>query len=407
MTIICKPSSDIAPQVHIEKLYVPTSGTNVPGIFRNAQINTATGITRKNFYLVLEDFSQTLTITNSSGNSDITDYPIIRRNGDFQGTDTVLLQRGDYIRQLNLDYITDTDDDVKSSIGIAPGSNYLRYSTEWVASIINGNSSVYSGTSLNPSCWLAGEDLTGIPYSNTDGGQNGGQKNSGMITPRHLPGIENSKMSVGTVLTFSDGSTRTIIGVSNPYYSLGGDGLMYVLNANVSAGTKVYPVPGRWLFVTSELGNYFTIVNQHVGVRIGQDRNAFFTRVCDYSSSPNGKNSGPGFTDCIVSFMANSIKLDDNSIGFLPDQLIPEFTALGNFAHARAGDSGSAVFYKVASGLALAGIFHIDVGSIGGGPFMDEDFANALIVSANNNAVANGHARPPDYTVTVAPDPTA
>lgn len=391
MTIICKPSSDIAPQVHLLESYTSTGGTNVPGTFRDAQINTATGSTRKNKYYVSEDFLQTLTITNSSGNSDIANYPDIVRNGIFQGNDAVLLQRGDYIRQLNLNYITDTDANVVSSTGIKSGSNYLRYSTEWLASVINGNSSVYSGTSLNPLCWLAGEDLTGIPYSNTNGGQNGFQKNSGMITPRHLPGVDHFRMPVGTVLTFSDGSTRTIIGVSNNYQ----DALMYVLNANVSAGTKVYPVPGRWLFNISESGGFFTQASQFVGVFVNQFRIASFVRVCDFESSLKPSYDGTGFTDCATVIRFNTS---------FPDSIIPEFSAMSAFYYNPInGDSGSAIFFKVASGLALGSVLT----NTGTGPFMDEDFANALIVSANDNAVANGHARPPDYTVTVAPDPTA
>lgn len=388
MTIICKPSSDIAPQVHIEKSYIATGGTATPGIFRNAQISTITGSTAKNFYLVTEDFFQDLTITNSSGNSDITGYPTIQRNGDFQGIDTALLQRGDYIRQLNLNYTTVTNETIVVSTGIVSGSNYLRYSTEWLASVINGNQSVYSGTSLNPSCWLAGEDLTGIPYSNTDGGF---EKNSGMITPRHLPGVEHFKMPVGTVLTFSDGSTRTIIGRSAPY----GDALMYVLNANVSAGTKVYPVPGRWLFNISESGGLFTQASQFVGVFVNQFRNASFLRVCDFEPGTVQGSSGSGFTNCPY-----EIRFD----AAFYQQIIPEFSAMSAFYYgAIPNDSGSAIFFKVASGLALGSVF--SGSSVG--PFMDEDFANALIVSANDNAVVNGFARPPDYPVTVAADPTA
>jgi hypothetical protein len=388
MTIICQPSSEIAPQVHLEQSYVTTGGTSTAGTFRNAQITTITGSTAKNFYFVSEDFIQTLTKTNASGNSNIADYPTITRNGVFQGTDTVLLQRGDYIRQLNLNYTTITGNSVVSSTGIVSGSNYLRYSTEWLASVINGNSSVYSGTSLNPSCWLAGEDLTGIPYSNTNGG---GQKNSGMITPRHLPGVEHFKMDVGTVLTFSDGSTRTIIGRSAPYQ----DALMYVLNANVSAGTKVYPVPGRWLFNISESGGLFTQASQFVGVFVNQFRIASFVRVCDFESGTVQSSSGIGFTNCPY-----EIRFD----AFFPDQIIPQFSAMSSFYYrAVLGDSGSAIFFKVASGLALGSVFT----TLQSGPFMDEDFANALIISANDNAVANGHARPTDYTVTVAPDPTA
>lgn len=391
MTIICKPSSEISPQVHLLESSTSTGGTSTPSIFRNAQIATITGSTAKNFYFVSEDFIQTLTKTNPSGNSIIANYPTISRNGVFQGTDTVLLQSGDYIRQLNLNYTTITNATVVVSTGIKSGSNYLRYSTEWLASVINGNSSVYSGTSLNPSCWLAGEDLTGIPYSNTNGGQNGSQKNSGMITPRHLPGVEHFKMSVGTVLTFSDGSTRTIIGRSAPY----GDALMYVLNANVSAGTKVYPVPGRWLFNISESGGLFTQASQFVGVFVNQFRTASFLRVCDFQSGTVQGSSGTGFTNCPY-----EIRFD----AWFYEQIIPEFTAMSAFYYgAIPGDSGSAIFFKVASGLALGSVFSSSLG----GPFMDEDFANALIVSANDNAVANGHARPPDYTVTVAPDPTA
>jgi hypothetical protein len=391
MTIICKPSSEIAPQVHLEQSSVTTGGTTTPGTFRNAQIATITGSTAKNYYYVSEDFFQTLTKTNASGNSNIANYPTITRNGVFQGTDTVLLQRGDYIRQLNLNYTTITGATEVISTGIASGSNYLRYSTEWLASVINGNSSVYSGTSLNPSCWLAGEDLTGIPYSNTDGGQYGGQKNSGMITPRHLPGVEHFKMSVGTVLTFSDGSTRTIIGRSAPY----GDALMYVLNADVSAGTKVYPVPGRWLFNISESGGLFTQASQFVAVRVDQFRIASFLRVCDFESGTVLGSSGPGFTNCPY-----EIRVD----AWFDEQIIPQFTAMSAFYHdVISGDSGSAIFFKVASGLTLGSVFTTPLS----GPFMDENFANALIVGANDNAVANGHARPTDYTVTVAPDPTA
>lgn len=382
ISIICKPSAEVAPQVHLRNRLDVTGSEPVTDTFRNAEITIIDGGTAVNYYFVEEDFFQDLTVSNESGNSDISGYPTIRRNDSYEGEDSILLQRGDFKRRLNLAYSTQSADGAKASTGIADGDNYLRYSTEWLASVIDGNSAVYSGTSRNPSCWLAGEDLTGIPYSNTSGGS---QKNSGMISPRHLPGVKHFQMEVGTVLTFPDGSTRTIIGVSDPV----GDALMYLINADISAGTKVYPVPGRWLFITSESGVSFTTASQFVGVFVNRNRDASFVRVCDYESDSSPKIDGDGFADC-----ATTIRFD----ALWPEQIIPEFSSLSAYRIApNTGDSGSAIFFKVADGLALGAVFTSGLG----GPFMDEDFANALIVSADSNAgISTG------YTVTVSPDPT-
>jgi hypothetical protein len=391
MIIDCKTITETAPNVILRRRPVDPTGSATASDFRGAEIETYSGGEASFSYYVDEQTLQTNIVSNASGNTDISAYPLLTRVGDFDGMDTVLLTRGDFTRPLNLNFETTPISNAKSSVGITVAETYLRHSFEWLADMLDtqGEAAVYTGATRNAECWLD-EDLTGIPYSNSSGGA---QKNSAMITPRHLPGVLHYSMAVGDSVTFPDGSVRTIIGVSTSTAATG-DALMYAISAAVTAGTKVYPVAGRWLFVTDENGTFETS-SQFVGVYVNRNRDASFVRVCDYESSNYAKVTGDGFADCITTIRFNAL---------WPEQILPEFTAYDSYRIAPdTGDSGSAIFVPVADGLALASCFTSPLA----GPFWDEDFVNALIVSANDDAVANGFTRPTDYTVTVAADPTA
>jgi len=401
MTILCKPMSEMAPKVHLRNnIVVASGGSTTAATFEGADISVTTDATLKNTYFVEEDFLQELTVSNASGNTDITGYPTLARNDDYEGLDEVILNRGDYKKRLNLNFATYTGPDVKQVTGITEDETYLRYSYEWLAALINagGDSAVYSGASRNAECWLAGEDLTGIPYWNSSGGP---QRNGVLIASRYLAGANHWPIAVGATVVFkkSDGSnvTRTVIGASE-IGTGAGDLRICVLDSDVPAGIKVYPVAGRWLMNAVSADSYFDVFHQYCGIFINRNRDASFIHHCAYEAFSKPKSShiigGVAVTDAVTTIMLDAA---------WPINKLPEFLALySKRIDPNYGDSGSGILVRVASGLAAASVFT----SGNGGPFFDEAYVNACIASARLDAIARG-TTPPLQTVTVATDPTA
>jgi len=249
MNITCKPMSEVAPKVHLRSVTSVSGGTDAPGTFEGADIATTNGGTATNSFLVEEDFLQELTVSNASGNTDITGYPILVRNDAYEGEDVVLLQRGDYKKRLNLNFVTNVGADIKRATGITEDATYLRYSYEWLQAMLNagGDSAVYSGATRNADCWLAGEDLTGVPYHNTTLGSCG---NGLPIASQYVVGVNHFPVAVGAEMTWrlADGTsvTRTVIGASE-IGTGAGDLRVLALSSALPAGIKIYPVAGRWL----------------------------------------------------------------------------------------------------------------------------------------------------------------
>jgi hypothetical protein len=392
----------VSPQVKLLRNLESAGGSTTVGSFRGAEVTTYENPTVTSFYSVEEDFFQSLTVTNPSGNSDLTNYPTIRADGEFLGTDVVLFERNSYKRQLNLDFTSETIPASKSVTGLAEGDSYLQYSFDWLTGLldIGGSVDVYSGGPRNAACWASSVDLTGIPYSNTSGGS---QKNSAAITRQHLPGVKHFPMPVGTVITWKTAAnvsvTRTVVGVSTSN-AFTGDAIVYTLDSQLPESIKSYPVAGRWLFITDDSGPAFTVGNQFVSVFVNQDRKISWFQIAYYEAGTLAKQSGT-ISGETVTAAATTLHFG----ALLGDQKIPEMDDYqAFFIGSRVGDSGSAVFVPVASGLAIASVFTNYVS----GPFMDENFMNALIASADADAIARGSlVSPTGLTVTVAADPTA
>lgn len=356
----------------------------------------------KNFYLVEDDFLHDYTVSNVSGNTDLTNYPKLARAGKYEGADVVTITRGNYKRQLNLNFTLATGAEAKQVAGITEADTYLRYSYEWLAALhaAGGDAAVYNGATRNPDCWLAGEDLTGIPYSNTSGGP---QRNGAPIASQYLAGVNHWPIEVGAEVTWklADGTEvkRTVIGVSETGTGAG-DLRIAALSSPLPAGIKVYPVAGRWLAkATGSAPGYFDTVTQYCGVFINRNRDASFVHKCDHSGLQWPKVShtiaGASVLNALTTFYIDAS---------FPENKLPEFAALSSIRiNPNTGDSGAAIFVKVAGGLAVASVFTSGTG----GPFFDEAYSNALIASARLDAIARGNGTPALQTVIVAPDPTA
>lgn len=400
MSIHCKPMTAMAPKVHLRTGYAVTGGISTSGTFEGATIATKTGATLKNFYIVEDDFLHDYTVSNASGNTDITAHPTLTRADDYEGADVVTLTRGSYKKQLNLNFTTDTGADAKQVTGITEADTYLRYSYEWLAALhaAGGNAAVYSGATRNAECWLAGEDLTGIPYSNTSLGAQG---NGVPIASQYLAGVNHWPIQVGAEVTWklADGSDvkRTVIGVSETGTGAG-DLRIAALSSPLPAGIKVYPVAGRWLAkATGSAPGYFDTVTQYCGVFINRNRDVSFVHKCDHSSLPwpkvNHTIASTSITNAMTTFYIDAA---------FPENKLPEFSALSSIRiDPNYGDSGAAILVKVAGGLAAASVFTSGTG----GPFFDEVYINACIASARLDAIARGNGTPALQTVTVAPSP--
>lgn len=395
MMIHCKSSAEVAPFYRLERESVVLDGDVSTEVFEGCNVEVTSGSDAQNQYSILELVPQTLDVANESGDTDISAYPTLRPNGSFEGEDTVMLSRGGFKRPVHLDFSVQAGSESKRVSGLADGPSYMRYSFEWLEALLAGEGSmqVYTGTNRNTGCWAAAEDLTGVPYSSAGSAQ----RNSAPITRRHLTGVRHFLLSEGDPIVFKNASnisfTYTIIGVSSAS-SITGDAVVYTLDRDLDPSIKVYPVAGRWLHVTDDSGGSFETIRQLIGLFVNQDRAASFLRISyyDYVSAPkvSGTISGTAVADAITTVVFDA---------WFDSQVLPELDEYAAYRiGARGGDSGSAVFVPVEGGLALASNFT----SYAEGPFWDEDFVNALIISADADAgVSTG------YSVTVAPDPLA
>lgn len=396
-TIICKPMTEMSPQVRLRSSNVVSSGGSAAtSTFGGATITTTTGATLKNVYFAEESFFQQLTAANDSGNTDLTDFPNLTRVGNYTGTDEVILSRGIYKKKLLLNYQTLGGEAVKAATGIDAAETYLRYCYEWLAAK-SGTAAVYSGEDRDAGCWLADEDLTGIPYSNSTGGA---QRNGVLIADNYLAGAHHWPIAVGATVTFkkADGSdvTRTVIGVSETGVGPG-DLRICALSGTNPAGIKVYPVASRWVMGAVSNGASWDIAPQYCAVFINRNRDASFIHECFPEALSYAKKTATIGGVTVTDFLFDA-RLD----AAWPENKLPEFLALSTKRiDPNYGDSGSGILVPVAGGLAAVATF----GSPQGAPFLDEAFVNACIASARLDAIERG-TTPPLQTVTVAPDPT-
>lgn len=395
MTIRLKSSAEVAPNFTLGKINVVEGGSSSSSTYGGAQVQTITAGSAHWDYSVNLATNQAVTAESPSGDTDVSDFPILRRSTGFSGTATAILRRGNFNRTVTLDFSDRAGESTKSTTGLAAGASYLRYSHDWLVSLLAGEGSmdVFVEGNRNTDCWAAGEDLTGIPFSTSAGAQ----KCGALITRRHLVGVRHYMLSVGDSVTFRNAAnvsyTYTIVGRSAGG-GIVGDAVVYTLSSDVHASIADYPVAGRWLHVTDSSGVSHTTRRQLVGVFINQDRRASFVQWANYEATSEHKFSG-----LVGDMTVNNAVVTAAFQSIFSTQQLPELVEFSGYSiGARAGDSGAAVFVPVDGGIALAATMT----SPQSGPFFDEAFANALIVSADSDAgVSTG------YTITVAPDPTA
>ena len=285
----------------------------------------------------------------------------------------------------------------------------------------------------NPNCWVAGGwDFTGVPIWCSAGAApnaGGGSQHGGvLITPQHLAEAEHFKGEVGTVWRWmlTDGTLveRHSIGVnrveSNTNFitdawlkNLTGDMRIHTLNAPLPAGVKIYPIVGPWAYLVTSTGTPngtytwqtpLTVACPLVGIYLDQQRRAWFVGSynsdCQIGSNAIASNTYNGSALSVGSASVGFSGLSPSANGAFVDQI----NATGRHRLGISGDSGSASFVPLsATELALVTCWT----SPASGPTYEPPRCNALIASADADAIARGNlSTPTGLTVTVAPDPT-
>jgi len=409
MTIIQNTADIFCPVFTTSKYLAPVGGSASTSYLYEAIITTTTGASSKPVFSINQNELEPVTITCNAG-INTTNYPQLTTANEFTGTHTFRLDNAQAGYQLSLNFTTLTGVTTSECTGILnTAGSYLTYSKNWLFGLLaNGaNLEVYSGSARNANCWLASEDITGIPFSNSNGGPGGGQKNGALITRRHMVGARHLRLNKGDTVTFKTASgvnfTKSIIGVSSdPTPST--DAIIYLLSEDLPNTIKHYPVAGRWIYLKETGSTTYTTCSQFVGVFINQYKRAGFVHRVEIDTVLHPKTTytlpSGSVQNCLPSITYDASDPSEH----LPPQLktyenLRKDSVMGypQGVAPRVGDSGSTVFVKVSSGLAVISSFS----SFLIGPFWDESLANFLIASADLDAgISTG------YTVTVAPDPT-
>lgn len=327
----------------------------------------------------------------------VSDAPIITRNSEGRGR--IQVNNGRRKRDVTLDFLTVSSGAATRELTGAVADTYAEFSEDIIVAKMDagGSNALFAAGEYNSSCWASEFDFTGVPYSN---GSAGFQKGGANITPQHLLGAAHFSLSIGDVITCKPASgpsiSRTVVGRSQVVNGLTSDIAVYALSAAWPETIAHYPLAGEWIFSRSVVTGGFQYWSDGTGVYLDQFRNVYrtsgMTPSAVYSFQSNGGTVGSSTFSGLWSVSLIG--------GDLPDYLSSYVDFTKNPV---VGDSGSPVFAPLSE---TELCFHTVLGGPWFGPWLDEGLVNAMIVSANDNAVANGHARPTDYTVTVAPDPT-
>jgi hypothetical protein len=282
------------------------------------------------------------------------------------------------------------------------GTEQLNFYTNWT-----GND---SSLALNPSCWAAGIDLSGVPVATTLKGRWGHENKGGLITSQHVVGARHwsgyTGGYVGMKFRFraTDGviHERTVIGLSYGLF----DTVFFTLNTPLPATVTPLKIMGEWFardrtyansngvpVLTSYNGGVFFYVDQAYNCRLllGAALTGYHTHYAADEITVNGNT----YTENVwrAEFTANVVVN-----GHTPSI----FTGKANYVReAISGDSGSPLMALVNGVPALVGTFFYPTVV----PFLGESNGSVLndfiIVTDAAAGVSTG------LTVTVAPDPTA
>ncbi len=286
-----------------------------------------------------------------------------------------------------------------------------------------GSGSGYKSVEKNTTCWASAWDFSGVPIWNSS--SNSGQHGGVLVTQRHLWEAEHFQSPVGTQFKFlgTDGvlHTRISIGVnSRPtgdslsetshLLAVAGDIRIHTLDSPLPSSVASYPIIGMWASVqvggeTSTQDTWrssITAANPVVVIYLDQNRRAWFTG----SFSDDCK----ALTDVIdaVSFDGVETGAFVSGIRFSAFQPGTDFSdtlvTTGRIRNGQSGDSGSPLMYPLSGNtMAIASIFTSPVA----GAFPSESRMNAIIASADSDAITRGNlSLPTGLTVTVAPDPS-
>ena len=273
-------------------------------------------------------------------------------------------------------------------------------------------SSFSESLALNPDCWAAAYDLSGVPVAFLSGTFAGG---GALVTPRHLLACHHFAPAnrVGTTIKFlgSDGIlySATVLAqtegsdtvgtwpINNPVHSIG-DVAMYLLGDTLPEEVAFYPVVGSWVAETS-LTAITGLTQQHslewanAFLTVDQQRRALFTVSSDSSMSWTIPNPPE-----IVTLGGQTVDIVPYSYLRFWNPSRPYREHEGFQANPITGDSGSPVFYPYAdNSLALCCVTTFPDKGVA----LTESLLNAMIVEVDTRGgVSTG------LTVTVAPDPT-
>ena len=346
----------------------------------------------------------------------IVNWPVVEYVSAGVGKVRATLQGTSITRTLVFDFTVTGSFSTSYPTGIIEG-NYLEYAFDILSPLAsNTDLNYYIGSPslgvVNPSCWAADFDFSGVSIWNSR--SNDARRAVTAITARHGAMAWHYRLYVGDTVKFTDGTsiyTRTVIGTTREQGAAGtlnsnpliGDKCVVLWDSPLPETIAIYPVMGNWIYdQSSPEGDYYA----GCGFRVNQQRKilAMFSafpytsyKVTDIVGNINGTPATlAGFE--VAAFAMRSSSFADASPGGFLDTFINQYIPIVG------GDSGSPSFWITGPAeMALWTTFTHPAG----GPRWDETVTNLLIEDADLDAIARGNlVSPTGLTVTVAPDPT-
>lgn len=250
------------------------------------------------------------------------------------------------------------------------------------------NKPLMSGSALNPDCWAAGFNWSGLVIWNSS--SNSAVQRGVLITPRHLWITKHYRYNAGTRVRFPDGTERTVVAIA--YDGAAGDTTqdecVALLNSDVPGSITPFQVAGEWLATHEPYGENYRQLMFGSYLYVDQFNDA---HLCPAVSNP-----GSG----VISFSdeMSGVHFYD---GCGPTETTTYATVFEGYDTWMKlpvpGDSSSGVFVPLdEETLAVATVL---TGIYGGESYQSLD---GLIVKADTAyGISTG------YTVTVATDPTS
>jgi hypothetical protein len=286
-------------------------------------------------------------------------------------------------------------DQVSPYFDATPDVNYY--------SVYNHDTSTYT---RNSACWASAIDISAVAVASSYWGgwtrQRGGTLIGGTSNPQHILIARHYELSIGDQVRFSNSAgtvqTRTIIGRSSTSNLF--DLMVCALDQPITIANAL-KIPGSWIAQDRQFDQYrANWYSGGIAIHTNQFNEIHISTlgvVTEKTSevfaemSLNGQNYG-------------NIERNAYVTGVYTENAIPsQFYAMNK--EAVPGDSGQPVFILINGEPVLLWVW---ANPTSGTPtyMFNGTVLNQLIVMANDNAVANGHSRPPDRTMVIATNPT-